>query len=76
MLGDQVFTDGSFRIAVFIQSKRRATRRAKLFTGGIVGADTTGLATTAGEELTLVERDDPSGWAWVCWSPPGFQSSD
>jgi hypothetical protein len=27
--------------------------------------DTTELATTAGEELTLVERDDPSGWALV-----------
>jgi hypothetical protein len=31
----------------------------------LVGYDTTELATTAGEELTLVERDDPSGWAWV-----------
>jgi hypothetical protein len=27
--------------------------------------DTTVLATTAGEELTLVRSDDPSGWAWV-----------
>jgi len=27
--------------------------------------DTTELATTAGEELTLIERDDPSGWARV-----------
>jgi hypothetical protein len=31
----------------------------------LVGYDTTELATTAGEELALVERDDPSGWAWV-----------
>ncbi len=31
----------------------------------ITGYDTTELATTAGEELTLVKRDDPSGWAWV-----------
>ena len=27
--------------------------------------DTTELATTAGEELILIERDDPSGWARV-----------
>jgi hypothetical protein len=27
--------------------------------------DTTELATTAGEILTLVERDDQSGWAWL-----------
>jgi hypothetical protein len=27
--------------------------------------DTTELATAAGEELTLIKRDDPSGWAWV-----------
>jgi hypothetical protein len=27
--------------------------------------DTTELATTAGEELTLIERDDPSAWARV-----------
>jgi hypothetical protein len=27
--------------------------------------DTTELPTTAGEELTLLERDDPSGWAFV-----------
>jgi hypothetical protein len=27
--------------------------------------DTTELATTSGEELTLIKRDDPSGWAWV-----------
>lgn len=27
--------------------------------------NTTELPTTAGEELTLVKRDDPSGWAWV-----------
>ena len=27
--------------------------------------DTTELATTAGEELALIQRDDPSGWAWV-----------
>jgi hypothetical protein len=31
----------------------------------ITGYDTTELATTVGEELTLEERDDPSGWAWV-----------
>lgn len=31
----------------------------------LAGYDTTELATTAGEDLTLVERDDPSGWAWV-----------
>lgn len=31
----------------------------------LAGYDTTELTTTAGEELTLVERDDPSGWAWV-----------
>ena len=31
----------------------------------LAGYDTTELATTAGKELTLVERDDPSGWAWV-----------
>jgi hypothetical protein len=31
----------------------------------LVGYDTTELATTAGEELTIVERDEPSGWAWV-----------
>lgn len=29
------------------------------------GYDTTELATTAGEELTLVERDHPSGWIRV-----------
>jgi len=27
--------------------------------------DTTELATTAGEALTLVEGDDRSGWAWL-----------
>jgi hypothetical protein len=27
--------------------------------------DTTELATTAGEELTLINQDNPSGWAWV-----------
>lgn len=27
--------------------------------------DTTELPTTAGEELTLITRDDPSDWAWV-----------
>ena len=27
--------------------------------------DTAELATSAGEELTLIERDDPSGWVWV-----------
>jgi hypothetical protein len=31
----------------------------------IVGYDTTELATTAGEELTLIKQDNPSGWAWV-----------
>jgi hypothetical protein len=31
----------------------------------ITGYDTTELATTTGEELTLVKCDDPSGWAWV-----------
>ena len=31
----------------------------------LVGYDTSELAITAGEELALVERDDPSGWAWV-----------
>jgi hypothetical protein len=31
----------------------------------ITAYDTTELATTAGEELTLIEHDDPSGWAWV-----------
>jgi hypothetical protein len=30
----------------------------------IIGYDTTELATTAGEELNPVARDDPSGWAW------------
>jgi hypothetical protein len=43
----------------------------------LTGYDTTELATTAGEELMLVEADDPSGWArvrnaagregWVPW---------
>jgi len=27
--------------------------------------DTTELATTRGEELTLIKHDNPSGWAWV-----------
>jgi hypothetical protein len=31
----------------------------------ITAYDTTELATTGGEELTLIQRDDPSGWAWV-----------
>ena len=31
----------------------------------LTGYDTTELATTAGEELILIERDDPSGWATV-----------
>ena len=31
----------------------------------ITAYDTTELATTAGEELTLIKQDDPSGWAWV-----------
>ncbi|MDR2983833.1 MAG: hypothetical protein LBV34_03235 [Nocardiopsaceae bacterium] len=29
------------------------------------GYDTTELPTKAGEELTLLELDDASGWAWV-----------
>ena len=31
----------------------------------ITGYNTTELATTAGEELNLINQDDPSGWAWV-----------
>ena len=31
----------------------------------ITSYDTTELATTAGEELTLIEQDGPSGWARV-----------
>ncbi len=31
----------------------------------ITAYDTTELATTGGEELTLIEQDDPSGWARV-----------
>lgn len=31
----------------------------------ITGYDTTELSTTAGEELTLLQRDDTSGWVWV-----------
>jgi hypothetical protein len=31
----------------------------------ISGYDTTELATATGEELILIKRDDPSGWAWV-----------
>jgi Variant SH3 domain len=31
----------------------------------ITGYDTTEIATTAGEELTLIQHDNPSGWAWV-----------
>ena len=31
----------------------------------ITAYDTTELATTAGEELAIITRDDPSGWAWV-----------
>jgi len=32
----------------------------------VIGAyDTTELATIAGEELTVIERDDPSGWVRV-----------
>jgi hypothetical protein len=31
----------------------------------ISGYDTTELATAAGEELTLIQQDSPSGWAWV-----------
>ena len=31
----------------------------------ITGYNTAELATTAGEELTLINQDDPSGWAWV-----------
>jgi len=31
----------------------------------IASYDTTELGTTAGEELILIERDGPGGWAWV-----------
>jgi hypothetical protein len=31
----------------------------------ITGYDTTELSTVAGEELTLLQRDDTSGWVWV-----------
>src|SRR5215469_12934425 len=31
----------------------------------ITGYDTTELSTIAGEELTLLQRDDTSGWVWV-----------
>ena len=31
----------------------------------ITSYDTTELATAAGEQLTLIKQDDPSGWAWV-----------
>jgi SH3 domain len=31
----------------------------------VTAYDTTELATTAGEELTVITRDDSSGWAWV-----------
>ena len=31
----------------------------------VTAYDTTELATAAGEELNLLERDDPSGWALV-----------
>ena len=31
----------------------------------VTSYDTTELATTAGEELTLIKRDDPSGWLRV-----------
>jgi len=31
----------------------------------IISYDTTELATAAGDELTLIKQDDPSGWAWV-----------
>lgn len=31
----------------------------------VTAYDTTELATAAGDELTLLERDDPSGWALV-----------
>ena len=31
----------------------------------VTAYDTTELATAAGQELTLLERDDPSGWALV-----------
>jgi uncharacterized protein YgiM (DUF1202 family) len=31
----------------------------------VTAYDTTELATAAGEELTLLEQDDPSGWALV-----------
>jgi SH3 domain len=42
----------------------------------VTSYDTTELATAAGEELSLLERDDPSGWArvrnaegWEGWVP-------
>ena len=31
----------------------------------VTGYDTTELATSPGEELTLISTDDLSGWAWV-----------
>jgi hypothetical protein len=31
----------------------------------ITGYDTTELATTTGDELTLIQQDVASGWAWV-----------
>jgi len=31
----------------------------------VTAYDTTELATAAGEELTLLKQDNPSGWAWV-----------
>lgn len=50
------------------------------------GYDTTELATTAGEELILIERDSPSGWArvrnaagsqgWVPIAHPGAVPGD
>src|SRR5262249_44914231 len=31
----------------------------------VAAYDTTELATSAGEDLTVLARDDPSGWLWV-----------
>jgi hypothetical protein len=42
----------------------------------LAGYDTTELTTTAGEELTLVERDDPSGRAAACQRCWGRRSGD
>jgi hypothetical protein len=42
-------------------------RHLEISSGGTIVAvayDTTELATTAGEELEILERDDESGWLW------------